>query len=54
MSSNSEFVDYYIKCFVEDVLSISGKQQPDEVPEYDFKFILPPTERRWPFLEIRD
>ncbi|KAM3719483.1 Serine/threonine-protein phosphatase 4 catalytic subunit [Dirofilaria immitis] len=36
------------------LLSRNGIQQPDKVPEYDFKFVLPPSEGRWPFLEIHD
>ncbi|EJW82717.1 hypothetical protein WUBG_06375 [Wuchereria bancrofti] len=36
------------------LLSISGTQRSKEVPEYDFKFVLPSSEEKWPFLEIHD
>ncbi|EJD76441.1 hypothetical protein LOAG_16620 [Loa loa] len=54
LSYNSDPVEYYMKCLVEDLLSVSGIQQPEEVPQYDFKFVLPPSDGRWPFLEIHD
>lgn len=41
-------------CFVEDLSSVNGIQQSEEVPEYDFKFMLPPSDGKWPFLEIHD
>ncbi|VDO28733.1 unnamed protein product [Onchocerca flexuosa] len=43
-----------MKYFLKDLIKINGTEQPEEVPEYDFKFVLPPSNERWPFLEIRD
>ncbi|VDK83601.1 unnamed protein product [Onchocerca ochengi] len=36
------------------LIEINETEQPEKAPEYDFKFVLPPSDERWPFLEIHD